>query len=181
MILVDREIEAAIAAREIVIDPYDRANLDVNAYTLHLGESALKLRPGDDIIDLSQPPNPDDFEEIDVGQGYILQPKSVVNWLTQESIKLPKHITGEIDGRSTMARYGVMPVVGSRRVKPGSEGQQTLEICNLGERPVKLIPGLAIAKLLFTKSSISAAAGYNGPYRNQTDGRARSGRGAASL
>lgn len=171
MILADHEISAAIAAKVVIIRPFHPEHIDVNAYELHLGDTVLRQAIGG-IIDLSKPDDKD-FEPlaIDPEAGFVLEPQHMILWMTEEEIELPLHLAGEIDGRSTLARYGIMPVVASRFIKPGSKGKQTLEIFNAGSRAVRLVPGLAVAKLLLHTLSAAAEKGYDGRYQNQRDGR----------
>lgn len=173
MLLPDHGIRDAIAAGDLKITPYTEELIDADSYPLHLSDIVLQQRAGG-IIDASAP-DPDDFEPVEINpkEGFVLEPQHMVLWLTSEAVELSNGLAGDIDGRTTLARIGIMPVVASRHIKPGSKGRQTLEICNLGSRPVRLRPGLAVAKLTFQRLHNPVKDGYSGPYQSQKDGRPR--------
>ncbi|HZM64115.1 MAG TPA: hypothetical protein VFB59_03215 [Candidatus Saccharimonadales bacterium] len=147
MILSNEQIRQAVAAEDIVITPYQPDLLEGITYPLHLGDIISRPRTNK-VINVSS-----DIVEIDsipVGEeGYLLKPKDMVVWRTQERVRLSGRVVAEIDGRSRMALVGVMPVAASRFILPGSNEYQELEICNTGRNAVLLTSGLYIGKLLF--------------------------------
>ena len=104
----------------------------------------------------------DEFKAEDL----VLQPGESVLGSTVEYIELPFHITGIVEGKSTYARQFLMCVV--TPLEAGWQGYVTLELVNLGQKPVVLYTGAGICQLRF----IEAAAAEN-PYgsRGIADGK----------
>ena len=90
---------------------------------------------------------------------------------TLESVKLPANIIGWLDGRSSLARLGLMVHVTAHRIDPGWEGKIVLEFYNSGKLPLALRPNMVIGALSFEVLSGIAARPYNrrkdAKYKNQ--------------
>ena len=88
-----------------------------------------------------------------------------------ESVKLPANIIGWLDGRSSLARLGLMVHVTAHRIDPGWEGKIVLEFYNSGKLPLALRPNMVIGALSFEVLSGTAARPYNrrkdAKYKNQ--------------
>lgn len=69
-----------------------------------------------------------------------LHPGEFVLALTHESIKVPKHLIGLVEGRSTYARLGLSMHQTAPWIQPGWEGPIVLEISNHGRMVIKLTP-----------------------------------------
>ena len=84
---------------------------------------------------------------------------------------LPDNLVGWLDGRSSLARLGLMVHVTAHRIDPGWHGQIVLEFYNSGKLPLALRPGMVIGALSFEPLSGSADRPYNrrsdAKYKNQ--------------
>ncbi|OTC69202.1 dCTP deaminase, partial [Escherichia coli] len=91
--------------------------------------------------------------------------------VTLESVTLPADLVGWLDGRSSLARLGLMVHVTAHRIDPGWSGCIVLEFYNSGKLPLALRPGMLIGALSFEPLSGPAARPYNrredAKYRNQ--------------
>jgi dCTP deaminase len=109
---------------------------------------------------------------IDDGDPFFLHPGELALAITFESITLPADIVGWLDGRSSLARLGLMVHVTAHRIDPGWSGNIVLEFYNSGKLPLALRPGMKIGALNFETMSGSAANPYNikkgAKYRDQT-------------
>ncbi|HDK26887.1 MAG TPA: dCTP deaminase [Candidatus Atribacteria bacterium] len=85
-------------------------------------------------------------------QSFILHPKTVVLGSTLEYISMPLDIEGTLEGRSSWARLGLI-IATACAIDPGYKGCITLELTNLGNIPIKLYPGIRIAKLILRETS----------------------------
>ena len=100
----------------------------------------------------------------------ILNPGESVLGSTVEYIKLPADITGTVEGKSTYARQFLMCVV--TPLEAGWQGHVTLELVNLGKRPITLYTNAGICQLRFAECR-SAAKPYgqrgalDGKYQDQ--------------
>ena len=79
---------------------------------------------------------------------------------TLESVKLPANIIGWLDGRSSLARLGLMVHVTAHRIDPGWEGKIVLEFYTSGKLPLALRPNMVIGALSFEVLSGPAARPY---------------------
>ncbi len=88
---------------------------------------------------------------------FILGPGQFILGATLERICLPADIVGQLTGKSSLARLGVMVHVTAGFIDAGFShppAQITLEIVNVGARPVKLHAGMPIAQMVFTRTAI---------------------------
>ncbi len=95
------------------------------------------------------------------GEAFFLHPGELALAVTYESVTLPDNIVGWLDGRSSLARLGLMVHVTAHRIDPGWSGQIVLEFYNSGKLPLALRPKMKIAALNFETMSSSAARPYN--------------------
>ncbi|MCX4025463.1 dCTP deaminase [Endozoicomonas sp. SM1973] len=172
MRLCDRDIEALLASGKISIEPMpsiDRINgVSVD---LTLGNSFRVFNDhAAPYIDLSGPK-----EQIDAvldsimskeiilndGEAFFLHPGELALAVTQESITLPDDIVGWLDGRSSLARLGLMVHVTAHRIDPGWSGQIVLEFFNGGKLPLALKPNMTIGAINFEQMSGPAQRPYN--------------------
>ena len=79
-------------------------------------------------------------DEIIIGddEAFFLHPGMLALATTLESVKLPANIIGWLDGRSSLARLGLMVHVTAHRIDPGWEGKIVLEFYNSGKLPLAL-------------------------------------------
>ncbi|MBE2893810.1 dCTP deaminase [Spirabiliibacterium falconis] len=104
-------------------------------------------------------------------EAFFLHPGVLALATTYESVTLPANIIGWLDGRSSLARLGLMVHVTAHRIDPGWEGKIVLEFYNSGKLPLALRPKMVIGALSFEILSGEAARPYNhrpnAKYKNQ--------------
>lgn len=93
-------------------------------------------------------------------EAFYLHPGELALATTLESVKLPANIIGWLDGRSSLARLGLMVHVTAHRIDPGWEGKIVLEFFNSGKLPLALRPNMIIGALSFEILSGHAARPY---------------------
>lgn len=105
------------------------------------------------------------------GEAFFLHPGELAIAVTHESVTLPADIVGWLDGRSSLARLGLMVHVTAHRIDPGWSGRIVLEFYNSGKLPLALRPKMKIGALNFETLSAPAARPYNkrenAKYKNQ--------------
>lgn len=101
--------------------------------------------------------------------GYILGPGEFVLGKTLERITLPLHLSARLEGKSSLARLGLMIHFTSAHVAPGFDGIIVLEIINLGPNRIALIPNMFIGQLVFEKMSMLPKKAYSGKYAGQVN------------
>ncbi|AIN47314.1 dCTP deaminase [Candidatus Palibaumannia cicadellinicola] len=175
MRLCDRDIEQWLDEGRLEIlprPPINRINgatVDVllgNKFRVFCGHTAA-------FIDLSGPKNKitaalnrimSDEIKLTKNEAFFLHPGELALAVTMESIALPANLVGWLDGRSSLARLGLMVHVTAHRIDPGWKGQIVLECYNSGKLPLVLRPGMQIAALSFELLSGSAVRPYNRRY-----------------
>jgi len=105
-------------------------------------------------------------------KAFFLHPGELALAATYESVTIPDDLVGWLDGRSSLARLGLMVHVTAHRIDPGWHGQIVLEIFNSGKLPLALRPGMDICAINFETLSSASLKPYNkrldAKYRNQT-------------
>jgi dCTP deaminase len=144
--------------------PGQKCPYDTHSVNLRLGSELSVPQEGPFSFDLAQVGNLSLFlsrnaEKITIPRtGYPLERFKFVLGLTLEYISLPiNHATNlehkrclaaRIEGRSSVARCGVLVHFTAPTVHPGFDGTLTLEIINLGPTSFILRPGMPIAQLI---------------------------------
>jgi len=104
-------------------------------------------------------------------KAFFLHPGELALAITHESITLPNDLVGWLDGRSSLARLGLMVHVTAHRIDPGWSGNIVLEFFNSGKLPLALKPQMKIGALSFEVMSGPAAKPYtsrvDAKYKNQ--------------
>ncbi len=151
MLLSDRSIVDLVRKGEIIIEPFDESMLGPSSLDLRLGSEFLVFeRTRIDVIDPHKPI--EKFTKsikVNEGEYFVIHPGEFVLATTLEYIKLPNYIAARIEGRSSLARLGLIIHSTGGFVDAGFEGQLTLEMSNLNIVPVKLFPSMKIAQIAF--------------------------------
>jgi dCTP deaminase len=87
---------------------------------------------------------------VQIGDFFVLHPRQFVMGETLEWIHLPRDLAGEVAGRSSWARDGLV-IATATGIQPSYSGIITLELTNVGEIPLYLYPGLRICQLFLSE------------------------------
>lgn len=89
------------------------------------------------------------FQRIEIGfeDHFFLHPGSFILGQTLEFIRVPPSCVGRIEGRSSLARRGILVHITASMIDPGYCGYICLELFNVGKVPVRLSPLMRIAAL----------------------------------
>lgn len=142
MILSDQAIRAAIAAGEILIDPFDEACLGTNSYDVRLGRTLAVYR--DEILD-ARKHNRVDHIEIPA-EGYVLLPGKTYLGVTREYTEAHRHVPF-LEGKSSVGRLGIDIHATAGKGDVGFCNHWTLEISVA--QPVRVYEGMPIAQLIY--------------------------------
>lgn len=115
----------------------------------------------------------DDYAEkvsIPSGEKFEVKPGDFVLGYTLERIALPNYLAARIEGRSSMARFGVSVHQSAPTVHASFAGQLRLEISNVGPFTVRLEPGMRFCQLIVEKLSSPSQS----PPKSQWQGQAAS-------
>ena len=164
MFLVDYQIREYFEAGNIEPQPDWGEQLQPSSLDLKLSnEFMCYCDCADEMIDPYSPPT--DVTEF-TADHLMIEPGEFYLASTEEYVKLDACHTGLLQGRSSFARFGLTIHVTAGYIDPGFEGKITLELANLGSRPIYLEPGMRIAQLSLIKHN-QCSNPYNGKYQNQ--------------
>jgi dCTP deaminase len=174
MILSDKDILDAIREGEIKITPLVQEHIQPASVDLTLAPTIRRFNtPNTRIVDVTS--KQDLTQVVDVGEdGIILiRPGDFILGSTTERVCLPSYLIARIDGRSSLARLGLIVQAAASYAAPGFSGHLTLEMINLSKYTLKLHAGMRIAQVYFEVLSSSVIHPYGSPelgskYQNQT-------------
>ncbi|AFK18355.1 dCTP deaminase [Haloferax mediterranei ATCC 33500] len=166
MILSDADILSRLKEGDLVVDPIDDIDMQVQpaSVDLRLGTEFLEFQRTN--ISCIHPNREHEVSEyvrethVDEGDDFILHPGDFVLGTTKERVEIPPDLLATVEGRSSLGRLAVVIHATAGIVDPGYEGQITLELSNLGSAPVALTPGMRISQLVFTEMKSPAARPY---------------------
>ena len=197
MILSDREIQAALREKIILIDPepaetlYSSTALDLTLDGVvlrwkepgnHPSGQPIKLcpfRPGFNLRTMMADPNYSAKVAIDPKAGFDLAPHTFILGYTQQKIYLPNQsrIAARVEGKSSLARLGVGVHVTAPTIHAGfgynPEDKDhpglpiQLEIFNVGNQIVVLDIGMPICQLILEEVREVPTRGYQGRFSAQ--------------
>jgi dCTP deaminase len=174
VLLSDRDILAEIAAKRILLEPYDEAMVQPSSIDFRLdrffrvfeNHRYPHIDPAADQPDLTREVEP-------VGdEPFILHPGEFVLGSTFEVVTLPDDLAARVEGKSSLGRLGLLTHATAGFVDPGFSGHVTLELANVATLPIKLYPGMKIGQLCFFRLSSPAehpygSAKYGSRYQGQ--------------
>jgi dCTP deaminase len=107
-------------------------------------------------LDLLDEMNPADTDAVKLAKlhyvpfhkRFILHPKDFVLAVTLEWLRMPNKLAGYVVGRSSWGRRGLI-IATAAGVHPGFTGCLTLELSNVGDVPLALVPGINICQVFF--------------------------------
>jgi len=167
-ILPDWIIADYVSTNKIQINPLDdnwRENIDQVSIDFHLGNKLKLFRSGAYRFVDTRKGLPDDaMEEVNLNEGdpFILEPGAFAVTSTKEFLKLPADILGRLEGKSSLARLGILVHSTAARFDPGWNGAPVLELGNLGPKPAILYCGMPICAFTFEKLSSPVRMKYEG-------------------
>ncbi len=151
MILADRSIKEKLLSGEISIDPFSEEFLQPASYDLHLDKNILLFNTDKhDSIDVKNPV--DDLMvriEIDEQKGFLLKPGQFILANVVEITGVDSRHVGRLEGKSSLARMGLIIHATAGFLDPGNKLRLTLEMVNLSPLPIRIYSGMKIAQLAF--------------------------------
>jgi dCTP deaminase len=185
MIFTDREIQAAIQNKQILINPapdldaYSSTSLDL---TLSKSLRIWKTETPAVGVELIICPATDGYKYTDTAnalsetkeigaEGFVVNPQVFVLGWTEESVELPieARLAARVEGKSSLARLGIGIHITAPTIHAGFKGPIQLEICNHGPFKVKLTPGMPVCQLIFEQTLGIPEKGYKGQFYGQTN------------
>lgn len=163
MLLSADEIQAAVAAGELSIEPFASSRLKPASYVLRLSNRWRGWNSSNEPVDLAAPVDADRLlSPIVTADEYVLSNAEFCLAATAEALSLPPHLAGIVAPLSHLARWGLSIGLGSFIVSPGfgatAPTSLTLEITSHNPSPLRLRAGLPICHLALISVTPASAA-----------------------
>lgn len=152
MILSDKTIKDIILNQKIyLVNPFNPEDLQPCSVDLHLGRELRTIRG----------------KCIDLSQGtYKLKPQEFILGSTIEKVNVPFDLMARVEGKSSIARLGVMIHITAGYIDAGFSGNITLEIYNCSDREFELFHGDTICQVAFETLTTPVETPYCGKYQH---------------
>lgn len=155
MILSDRDLKKSVEGGKIKVDPLFPNALQPASIDVHLGADFLIFRneqytcidPKDPLDDMMEPLT------INENRQFILHPGQFALGMTYETISVPHDMVAQLNGKSSLARIGLIVHATAGFIDPGNTLKITLELQNLANLPIKLYYKMPIAQVSFFQLS----------------------------
>ena len=170
MFLSDTTIKKYLASGKIKISPpVKEKNIRPTGIRLYLGNEIL-IPEKNQTIDLEKPVKINYIKKKIPKQGYILKPNQFILASTHEKIMLIPNLVGQLDGRSTIARLGILVHCSSNIIDENHNEPRSIvfEIKNIGNFNIVLKSKMPLAMIAFSKLSESIKQKSQPQYKNQT-------------
>jgi len=133
MILSDYSIFEVLKFNELRIIPFPKdKDIQPCSIDFHLGGELKTI----------------DGKTIDIlHDTYNIKPKEFLLGCTLEYIEMPKHLCGQVDGKSSIGRLGIF-IENAGFIDPNFRGNITLEIYNASDKEFELGSGMSICQLV---------------------------------
>ncbi len=155
MILSDRDIKKALESNRISVMPLDANDIQPCSIDLHLGNHFITSLDQGNVSEIE------------------LEPGEFILATTSERVKIGNDILGRLEGKSSLARLGLIIHTTAGFIDPGFEGEITLEIANLSNKVITLKSGQPIGQICFEELSSPCerpygSDGLNSHYQGQS-------------
>ena len=168
-LLARSEIMRLVRTGKLKIEPFSEKQVGAGSIDLHLGNEFRVFKRASGVFQVTDDSNYDKITEtvrVDDGGQFLMKPGQLVNGITIEKVTLPRNVAGFIEGRSSLARIGLLTHLSSGFVHPGTSNRTVLEIANISPIPLKIAPGTKICQLVLL--TVKGSGSYKGRFANQS-------------
>lgn len=161
MFLSDKDIEMAVKSGDVTLEPFEKKRLQPASYDIRLGNIFIINDPHTtSFIDPMKGVHPNTHSvEVDDGEEFVLHPGVSILGYSKELFGSDRFLI-EVNGKSSLARIGLLVHNSAGLVNPGHFLNIALELCNLNNVPIILRPGMEIAQLTFSPLSSESKRNY---------------------
>ena len=151
MVLSDKTIRQQVLSKRLVISPFIPALIQPSSYELRLANTFRVFKNTKlAFLDVRRPVG-DFMELIKVAddEPIIVHPGAFILGETMEYFEFPDDLVGRLEGKSSLARIGIVVHATAGYFDPGFKGTGTLEMSNMANIPIALYPGMKIGQMSF--------------------------------
>lgn len=169
MILADRTIRRELEKGGITIEPFDLDQLQPCSYDLRLGNLFQVFEPANGRMIDPEQDNSSLMQLLKVnpdGRPFRLGPGGFALAMTYERIGVDARHVAVLNGKSSLARLGLVIHATAGFIDPGNCLNITLELVNTAPMPILLRPGMKIAQVVFQELTQECERPYGSPGLN---------------
>lgn len=150
--LVDFEIRESIEKNIIGITPYDPKLINPNSLDVRLGyDFFICEKYCTHVFDIRK--DTQNGKRVILNSPHecvIIKPGDFILGTTLETLTLPSCIHAQLEGKSSIARWGIETHQTGGYIDSGFSGEITLELTSAYPDPIMLFPEMPIGQLIFT-------------------------------
>lgn len=172
MILSNVDIQSQVDSGDIKIVPYDKDLLRPSSYCLTLGTEIIIFKKSVVAVNLLDSSTYPKSEKVFISKEhpYSISPGEFILASSLECLGMPNTITGFLSNISGLARLG-LNVLLSTHISSGfglkNQKVIALEIHNVANYSIELIPNIRICHLIFAKNYTPSSQGYDELFPNK--------------
>lgn len=156
-ILSDQDIFRLIGEKKLKISPLLVDQVQPASVDLRLGKKGKIIKSGSaDLRNFAE--NSIIWEEIDLENGFILEPNAYLQAWTLEELELPININAKIFGKNSLLIVGLN--VNTAFINPSFKGKMCLAIKNWTSIPLTIGYGMEICQVEFSTLAQTPTRGY---------------------
>ena len=161
MFLSDKDIKAGVEQGLITLEPFVEKQLQPASYDIRLGNTFIINESHTvTVIDIERGILPKTRTiEVKDGEEFVLHPGVSILGYSKEKFGSDEYLV-EVNGKSSLARIGLIVHNSASIVNPGHILNIALELCNLNNVPIILRPNMPIGQLTFTTLSSHTKRSY---------------------
>jgi dCTP deaminase len=167
-LLSGEKILELIKSGQVKIEPFRKGQIGAGSIDLHLGNAFRVFKKVHDVYRVTDRVDYTKLTEIvrvKNGTHILIMPGELIHGITKEKVTLPPNLAALIEGRSSLARIGLLTHLSSGFIHPGSSNRTVLEIANISPVPLAIKPGTKICQLILIE--VSGKGKYSGRFANQ--------------
>ena len=167
-ILSGERILQLLKSGKVKIEPFAEEQVGAGSVDLHLGSEFRVFKKVHDIFQVDDNVDYTKITEtirVKPGGHILVMPGELVHGITEEKITLPNDLAAFIEGRSSLARVGLLAHLSSGFIHPGTSNRTVLEIANISPVPLAIRPGLMVCQLVLIE--VKGKSRYRGRFADQ--------------
>ena len=179
MIYSRRDIEEALASGLLVIDPQPIDEMfSTSSVDLQLGDTFTIFDEPASGVEISVLLGRADPEQVALQHGKVervpannyfrLHPNRFVLAYTRERVEIPQSLAARVEGKSSLARFGLSIHQTAPTIQAGFRGHIRLEITNVGPFVCHLTPGISICQLIIEELKTTPSEPLRSRFQNQS-------------
>jgi dCTP deaminase len=167
-LLARSELIRLIRSGELRVEPFEESQVGAGSIDLHLGNDFRVFRKGARSFEVTDEADYERITEairVEDGEQLLMRPGELVNGITREKLTLPESLAAFIEGRSSLARVGLITHLSSGFIHPGTSNRTVLEIANVSPLPLTITPGTRICQVIVFE--VKGRGKYRGRFARQ--------------